>query len=111
MKIGHAVHAEPDAHIQIANAASLTENDVLVAISIQAWNCKSGSVNGIKKKAKIMWLASYLLHLDKYADIKLISAWPRTIFVIPLSRVIANFILLTCCSDPLSSQKSKKLTN
>lgn len=77
MKIGHAVSAEQDAHIQIANAASLSENDVLVAISYSGKTREVVKVAQLarSKKAKVIVISQLLPSvLDKYADIKLISS-------------------------------------
>ncbi|MCC4793591.1 MurR/RpiR family transcriptional regulator [Vibrio sp. 14N.309.X.WAT.E.F5] len=77
MKIGHAANAEQDAHIQIANAASLSENDVLIAISYSGNTREVVKVAQLarSKKAKVIVISQLSPSaLDKYADIKLISA-------------------------------------
>lgn len=77
MKIGHSVSAEHDAHVQIANASTLREGDVLVALSY------SGRSNEVLKVAKLarnkgvqVITISQLVPtpLDKLADIKLVTA-------------------------------------
>ncbi|MGF1697605.1 MurR/RpiR family transcriptional regulator [Vibrio lamellibrachiae] len=77
MKIGHSVSAEQDAHIQIANAASLSENDVLIAISYSGKTKEVVKVAQLaKSKGSKVIVVSQLSPspLDKYADIKLVTA-------------------------------------
>ncbi|MFB9216552.1 MurR/RpiR family transcriptional regulator [Vibrio sinaloensis] len=77
MKIGHAVHCEHDAHIQIANASALNENDVLIALSYSGRSREILRVAQIAKgrKAKIITISQLApTPLDKYADIKLMTA-------------------------------------
>ncbi|EEX95448.1 RpiR family transcriptional regulator [Vibrio orientalis CIP 102891 = ATCC 33934] len=77
MKIGHAVHCEHDAHIQVANASALNENDVLVALSYSGRSREILRVAQIAKgrKAKVITISQLApTPLDKYADIKLMTA-------------------------------------
>lgn len=77
MKIGHAVHCEHDAHIQIANASVLGKNDVLVALSYsgrsqEILRIADAARNSHAKVVTISQLAP--TPLDKYSDIKLTTA-------------------------------------
>lgn len=77
MKIGHAVHCEHDAHIQVANASALNENDVLIALSYSGRSREVLRVAQIAKgrKAKVITISQLApTPLDKYADIKLMTA-------------------------------------
>ena len=77
MKIGHAVHCEHDAHIQIANASALNENDVLIALSYSGRSREILRVAQIAKgrKAKVITISQLApTPLDKYSDIKLMTA-------------------------------------
>ncbi|KOO13701.1 RpiR family transcriptional regulator [Vibrio xuii] len=77
MKIGHAVHCEHDAHIQVANASALNENDVLIALSYSGRSREILRVAQIAKgrKAKVITISQLApTPLDKYADIKLMTA-------------------------------------
>lgn len=77
MKIGHAVHCEHDAHIQVANASALNENDVLIALSYSGRSREILRVAQITKgrKAKVITISQLApTPLDKYADIKLMTA-------------------------------------
>ncbi|NRF31901.1 MurR/RpiR family transcriptional regulator [Vibrio coralliilyticus] len=76
-KIGHAVHCEYDAHIQIANAAALSENDVLVALSYSGRSREVMSIAQLarSKGAKVIIISQLApTPLDRYADIKLMTA-------------------------------------
>ncbi|GAM62783.1 sialic acid utilization regulator [Vibrio ishigakensis] len=77
MKIGHAVHCEHDAHIQIANAAVLGENDVLVALSYSGRSQEILRIADAAKSrhAKVVTISKLApTPLDKYSDIKLTTA-------------------------------------
>lgn len=77
MKIGHAVHCEHDAHIQVANASALNENDVLIALSYSGRSREILRVAQIAKgrKAKVITISQLApTPLDRYADIKLMTA-------------------------------------
>lgn len=77
MKIGHAVHCEHDAHIQVANASALNENDVLIALSYSGRSREILRVAQIAKgrKAKVIIISQLApTPLDRYADIKLMTA-------------------------------------
>ncbi|MCG9598387.1 MurR/RpiR family transcriptional regulator [Vibrio sp. Isolate25] len=76
-KIGHAVHCEYDTHIQVANAAALSENDVLVALSYSGRSREVLSIAQLarSKGAKVIIISQLApTPLDKYADIKLMTA-------------------------------------
>ncbi|MDN3683819.1 MurR/RpiR family transcriptional regulator [Vibrio sinaloensis] len=71
------MHCEHDAHIQIANASALNENDVLIALSYSGRSREILRVAQIAKgrKAKIITISQLApTPLDKYADIKLMTA-------------------------------------
>ncbi|MFM2588950.1 MurR/RpiR family transcriptional regulator [Vibrio sp. TBV020] len=77
MKIGHAVHCEHDAHIQVANASALNESDVLIALSYSGRSREVLRVAQIAKgrKAKVITISQLApTPLDKYSDIKLQTA-------------------------------------
>lgn len=77
MKIGHAVHTEPDAHIQIANAAALTEADVLIALSYSGRSQEVLKIAQLARSrgAKVIGVTQLApTPLDKLCDIKLVSA-------------------------------------
>lgn len=77
MKIGHAVHCEHDAHIQIANASVLGENDVLVALSYSGRSQEILRIADAAKSrhAKVVTISQLApTPLDKYSDIKLTTA-------------------------------------
>ncbi len=77
MKIGHAVHAEHDTHVQIANASALNNKDVLVALSYSGRSQEVIKIAQLarSKGAKVITVNQFApTPLDKYADIKLVSA-------------------------------------
>lgn len=77
MKIGHAVHCDQDAHIQIANASALNDTDVLIILSYSGRSQEVLHIAQVAKRRKVKVITiSQLLPtpLDKVSDIKLITA-------------------------------------
>ncbi|PSW16925.1 MurR/RpiR family transcriptional regulator [Photobacterium sanctipauli] len=77
MKIGHAVQAEYDTHIQVANASTLKEKDAVVVISHSGQSKEVLRVAQIAKSngAKVISVSQLATTpLDKFADVKLITS-------------------------------------